>query len=350
MEKVLKGIKLKKAMLAAVLMFCISAPSAQFVSAAGKMPTELIPLGTVVGISVESEGVMIVSIGEVVTQNGKSTPASDAGLQAGDVIKTIGSDKVDSIEDLKKTVKSNGNNSVAVKVERNGRLMQFTVTPVLSTSGAFEMGLWLRDALAGMGTLTFVDPATGVVGVLGHAINDAETKTLFPFRSGVLVEANVGSVIKGRAGTPGQIQGSINVQKKIGTLYANSDFGIFGITDSADLTSGKALPLCLQKDIKVGNAVILSSISGRVEEYTIEISRVYSGEEERAMLITVTDEKLISQTGGIVQGMSGSPIIQNGKLVGAVTHVLVNEPEKGYGISIEKMLEKAYYVKQTIAA
>ncbi len=337
-------------MLAAVLMLSISAPSSVTVAAAGEMPTELIPLGTVVGISVESEGVIIISTGEVETEKGKLTPASDAGLQAGDVIKTIGTEKINSIEDLKRTVKTNGSNAIAVKVERNGRLMQFNVTPVQNSSGAFEMGLWLRDTLAGMGTLTFVDPATGVVGVLGHAISDAETKTIFPFKSGVLVEASLGSVIKGRAGTPGQLQGNINLQKKLGTLYANSDFGIFGVTDSEDLTSGKALPICRQKDIKVGNAVILSSISGQVEEYSIEISRIYSGEGERAMLITVTDEKLISQTGGIVQGMSGSPIIQDGRLVGAVTHVLVNEPEKGYGISIEKMLEKAYFVKQTIAA
>ncbi len=350
MEKFLKATKLKKAILAAAFLYCISAPPVQTAATAGKLPTELIPLGTVVGISVESEGVMIVSIGEVETQNGKSTPASDAGLLAGDIIKEIGTEKINSIEELKKIVKTNGSKAVSLKVERNGRILQFTVTPVLSVSGSYEIGLWLRDTLAGMGTLTFADPSTGVVGVLGHAISDGETKTLFPFRSGIIVEAKVASILKGRAGTPGQLQGSINIQKKLGTLYENSEFGIFGVIDPEAPISGKAIPICMQKDVKVGGAVILSDISGNVEEYNIEISRVYSGEEERAMLITVTDEKLISQTGGIVQGMSGSPIIQNGKLVGAVTHVLVNEPEKGYGISIEKMLEKAYFAKQTIAA
>ena len=172
MEKFLKRIKIKKVILATVLMLSISAPPIQTVAATQKLPTELIPLGTVVGISVESEGVIIISTGEVETQNGKLTPATDAGLQAGDVIKNIGTETIDSIEDLKRTVKTNGSNAIAVKVERDGKLMQFTVTPVQSSSGAFEMGLWLRDTLAGMGTLTFVDPATGVVGVLGHAISD----------------------------------------------------------------------------------------------------------------------------------------------------------------------------------
>jgi stage IV sporulation protein B len=166
----------------------------------------------------------------------------------------------------------------------------------------------------------------------------------------MLTGANVGSIIKGRSGNPGQLQGTLDFENKIATIYSNTDYGIFGVTEHSELLKGNSIPVCPQKEIKVGKAAILSNISGEFQNYSIEISRVYSESDERNMLITVTDEKLIMQTGGIVQGMSGSPIIQNGKLIGAVTHVLVNEPIKGYAISVEKMLEKAFCKKPQMAA
>lgn len=341
---------IKKSLFASALMLCIACPSADMAAAAKYMPKELIPSGRVVGISVKSDGVMVVSLGEVETSGGKITPAADAGLLSGDIIKNIGSVTIASIDDVKKSINMAEGKALSLKIERSGKSMQFFITPALNLSGGYELGVWLREGLAGMGTVTFVDPKSGVVGVLGHPINDSEAKVLLPIKSGMLLGASVGSIVKGRCGTPGQLQGDLDFDKKIATIYSNTDCGVFGVTELEELLKGERLPVCLQKEIKVGGASILSNISGEFEYYSIEISKVYPGSDERNMLITVTDERLISQTGGIVQGMSGSPIIQSGKIAGAVTHVLVNEPEKGYGISVEKMLEKAFSEKRQMAA
>jgi Trypsin-like serine proteases, typically periplasmic, contain C-terminal PDZ domain len=340
----------KRVVIASAIFMCVSMPSASAAASVGKLPTELIPSGKIVGISIKSDGVVVISLGEVNTDHGKTTPAADAGLLTGDIIKNIGSQKIASIDDLKSSLKSNEGKEISVSVERCGKRLQFSVKPVLSTNGIYEMGVWLRDGLAGMGTVTFVEPKSGVLGVLGHAINDTDTKILLPIQSGMLMDACVGTIIKGRSGCPGQVQGSLDFEKKFATININTENGVFGKTDNAEILKGKAIPVGLEKDLRVGEAYILSNISGEFESYGIEISRIYSGCENRNMLITVTDEKLISQTGGIVQGMSGSPIIQNGKIVGAVTHVLVNEPLKGYAISIEKMLEKAFEDEQQMAA
>ncbi len=340
---------LKNILLTSAVVICISVPSAE-ASASRAIPSELIPSGIIVGISVKSDGVVVVSLGEVETADGKTSPAADAGILSGDIIKSIGEEKIVSIDDIKTSVRSSGGREISVRIERSGKSLRLSVTPALNLSGSYELGVWLRDGLAGMGTVTFVDPKSGVLGVLGHPINDADAKVMLPLKSGMLMGASVGSIIKGRSGTPGQLQGNLDFETKLGTIHSNTDCGIFGVTESAELIRGKTMPVGPRKNIRVGEAFIISNISGEIERYSIEISRVFSGSDERNMLITVTDERLISQTGGIVQGMSGSPIIQDGKLIGAVTHVLVNEPVKGYGISVEKMLEKAFYEEKQTAA
>jgi len=338
----------KRAAASIVILFSLSLTS----SAGAKvqpdyMPTELIPSGMMVGISVKSDGVMVVSLGEVETKSGKVSPAAEAGILTGDIIKMVGSNEIRSIEDFKKAIRNCDGDKVSVRVERDGKTLQFAVKPALGTSGNYEMGVWLRDGIAGMGTMTFIDPKTGVFGLLGHAVSDVDTKIQVPLRSGVLIEASIGSIIKGRSGVPGQIQGSLNMDHVMGKLYANTSCGVFGIAENI-ATKGKPIPVASEKEIKVGEAVILSNLSGdTIEEYKIYISRVFLDNGERSMLITVTDDRLLAKTGGIIQGMSGSPIIQNGKLVGAVTHVLVNDPTRGYGISIGKMLEKAYMTETT---
>ncbi len=339
----------KNILLASAIVLFISAPPAE-ASAARSMPTELIPSGKIVGISVKSDGVVVVSLGEVETASGKAAPAADAGILSGDIIKSIGREKIVSIDDIKSSIRAADGKEIAVRVERSGRSLQLSVTPALNLNGSYELGVWLRDGLAGMGTVTFVDPKSGILGVLGHPINDADARVMLPLKSGMLLGASVGSIVKGRSGTPGQLQGNLDFEKKLATIYSNTDCGIFGVTENEELIRGQAIPVGLKKDIRVGEASIVSDISGEPERYRIEILRVYSGSEERNMLIAVTDERLISRTGGIVQGMSGSPIIQDGKLIGAVTHVLVNEPVKGYGISVEKMLEKAFYTERQMAA
>jgi stage IV sporulation protein B len=200
----------------------------------------------------------------------------------------------------------------------------------------------MRDGIAGIGTLTFYDPETGIFGALGHAVNDNETGVIIPLRAGSVTRSYVTDVIQGKAGMPGQLHGTFNSDNILGSLTMNSACGIFGTMGKNDLMAGKkSLPIAGFSELKTGPATILSNVSGtEVKEYKVEITRLYTGAESigRSMMISVRDPQLISQTGGIVQGMSGSPILQNGKLVGAVTHVLINDPTRGYGISIENML------------
>lgn len=331
----------KRAAATIAIIFCLTSAGAK-ATKDDYMPTELIPSGMTVGLSVKSDGVMIVSLSEVETKSGKVNPAAEAGLLSGDIIKNVGSDDINCIEDFKKVIKNCDGEKVSVRVERDGKTLQFAVKPQLSIAGSYEMGVWLRDGIAGMGTMTFIDPKTGVFGLLGHAVSDVDTKIHMPLRSGDLIEAKVTSIVKGRSGAPGQIQGNLNPEHVMGKLYANTDFGVFGIAERV-ITKNRPIPVASDKELRVGEAVILSNLSdSSVEEYKIQISRVFPNNGERSMLITVTDDRLLAKTGGIVQGMSGSPIIQNGKLVGAVTHVLVNDPTKGYGITIGKMLERAY--------
>lgn len=340
----------KKAVASIAVILCLNSSAGARAAGADYMPTELIPSGMTVGLSVKSDGVMIVSLSEVETKGGRVNPAAEAGLLTGDVIKNVGSDNINCIDDFKSAIKNSDGGKVSVRVERDGKTLQFAVKPALSAAGNYEMGIWLRDGIAGMGTMTFIDPKTGVFGLLGHAVSDVDTKVLLPLRSGLLIEAKVGSIVKGRCGAPGQIQGNLNAEHILGKLYANTDCGVFGIAEHV-ITKSRPIPIASDKEIKVGDAVILSNLSeSTVEEYKIKISRIYTDNGERSMLITVTDDLLLSKTGGIIQGMSGSPIIQNGKLVGAVTHVLVNDPSKGYGITINKMLEKAYMTENRMAA
>jgi len=340
----------KRAVSAIAIVLCLSSSAGAIAADADYRPTELIPSGMTVGLSVKSDGVMIVSLSEVETNSGKVNPAASAGLLMGDIIKNVGSKDITCVEDFKNAIKNSNGSEVSVRVERDGKTLQFSVTPKLNAAGSYELGVWLRDGIAGMGTLTFIDPKTGVFGLLGHAVSDVDTKILLPLRSGLLIEAKVGSIIKGRSGAPGQLQGDLNTENVLGKLYANTDCGVFGIAEKV-ICKNRPIPIASDNEIKVGDAVILSNISeGKVEEYKIKISRIYCDNGERNMLISVTDDRLLSKTGGIIQGMSGSPIIQNGKLIGAVTHVLVNDPSKGYGISINKMLQKAYMTENKMAA
>lgn len=303
----------------------------------------LIPMGNVVGINVQSEGVMIVGVPDILADGKTASPALKAGLSAGDIITELGSSRISSNEDLKSAIDKLDGSPVSMKIIRGNTAMQLKLTPHKSENGRCELGLWMRDGIAGIGTLTFYDPETGVFGALGHAVNDSETGMIIPLREGAIMRSYVTDVIQGKAGMPGQLHGTFNADKKLGVLSKNASSGIFGKMDNNELMSGKnALQVADRSKIKTGPATILSNVSGNeVKEYKVEITRVYTGSEAvgRSMMLTVTDPQLIAQTGGIVQGMSGSPIIQNGKIIGAVTHVLVNDPTKGYGISIENMLD-----------
>ncbi len=306
----------------------------------------VIPLGRAVGIKLFSEGVMVVGLSEIVTDSGAAAPAASCGLQTGDIITHINSTEVNSIEEVQAALQATAGEKMSVRVLRGGKQVQLTAQAVrCGADDLYKLGAWIRDSMAGIGTMTFYDPETGCFGALGHGINDVDTALLMPLHSGSIMYATVAGVKKGVSGEPGELQGTFESEREMGELYANTPGGIFGVLDDQSLTGGaQAVPVAERGEVKVGSAIILSNITGNtVEKYSIEIVRVYpeDGKETRDLLLKVTDPRLLETTGGIVQGMSGSPILQDGKLVGAVTHVLVNDPTQGYGILASHMLEHA---------
>lgn len=306
----------------------------------------VIPLGRTVGIKLFSDGVMVVGLSEIATAEGMASPAAACGLQAGDIITHINSEDVDSIEEVQSLLQDLSGEKMSLRILRDDKQIQLTAQAAqCSADGAYKLGAWIRDSMAGIGTTTFYDPQSGVFGALGHGINDIDTSLLMPLQSGSIMYASVTSVKKGVSGNPGELQGSFEVTHDMGELYANTPGGVFGtLSDQTLVDGGQLVPVAFRKEVKTGTATILSNIAGNsVEEYTIEILRIYPAEEgkTRDMMIKVTDPRLLETTGGIVQGMSGSPIMQNGRLVGAVTHVLVNDPTQGYGILAEHMLDNA---------
>ena len=306
----------------------------------------VVPIGRAVGIKLFSDGVMVVGFSEVVSDQGRSIPARDCGLKEGDIITHIIQEEVDTIEDVQNVLQEVGGASMSIRALREEEPMQFTAHAVqCSSDGQYKLGAWIRDSMAGIGTITFWDPQSGVFGALGHGINDVDTSRLMPLQSGSILYSEVTNIQKGEKGAPGQLQGAFQIDRDLGELYANTDRGVFGTLAGEELTQGlEAVPVATRSQVHTGAATIRSNIAGdQVQDYDVEIVRIYpEGENDtRNLMLKVTDPELLEATGGIVQGMSGSPILQDGRLVGAVTHVLVNDPTQGYGILIETMLEGA---------
>lgn len=296
----------------------------------------LVPVGHTIGIKLFARGVLVVKL----TDGG--TPAKECGLQTGDVIVKCGGVSVTSSEQFQSLLQKNGDSAMDLQVRRAGDSMTLSVEPEQNDKGVYCIGAWIRDSMAGIGTMTYYDPATGDFGALGHGITDTDTALLMPFSNGSILPSTVKAVKRGETGSAGELRGDFDLDTSLGDLYANTESGIFGTLAVSDYA-----PAC-QDAVPIGEAVpgpavIRCNVEGdAVEEYEIEILKVVSGTSDgRDLVISVTDPKLLKATGGIVQGMSGSPILQNGKLVGAVTHVLLNDPTKGYGILIENMLNAA---------
>lgn len=295
----------------------------------------LVPGGRALGIRMTTDGVMVAGTSEVETSEGVRSPALDAGLKKGDIITKLGSNEVCTAEDFQHALDTLDGGKTTVTIDRAGKTRQLNITPVLGTDGAWKLGLWLRDGVTGIGTLTFYDPATGVYGALGHSISDEASGAALPLGDGGIYDAQIVGIIPGEAGAPGRLDGKTDCTAFLGDIRVNCARGIFGTAelDGETLETGK---------MRTGPATIRCTLSGsETREYGIEIKKVYSSSECTTALLTVTDPELLSRTGGIVQGMSGSPIIQDGYLVGAVTHVLVNDPTSGYGILIDDMLDAA---------
>ncbi len=311
------------------------------------LPDVLIPGGNVIGVKFYIDGVHILNSDSVETEKGKKNPAKEAGLKSGDYITEVNSVPVYTNEDLSRCIQFS--DEVELTVIRNGYKFKTKITPVISAEdGNKKLGLWVRDSTAGIGTVTYYNPENNTFGALGHAITDQDTEKILLMKNASAYNASVTTIRKGKSGDPGELGGVfLSDERYLGELFQNSPVGIFG-TYSIAKTTNSPLPVAHQSEITEGDATIYCCINGEeITEYKIEISKIIKSGlyTSKGMIIKITDPRLLEKTDGIVQGMSGSPIIQNGKLVGAVTHVFVNDPTRGYGIFIENMLSQAEKIK-----
>ena len=315
----------------------------------------LIPGGTPFGIRVEMDGVMVVGLSEVTSGGKTCRPAAEAGVRKGDILLTVNGKEVKNAEEAGAAIAAAGEKAVTLCLRRGEEQKTVSLTPKKSDAdGQYRCGIWLRDSASGIGTVTFIEPKSGLFGGLGHGVCDGDTGALVPLGRGSVLSVQLGEAVKGECGKPGELRGSFT-GKRLGRLLTNSATGVFGIlSDPTSLSGGKygALPVAAAKEVKEGAATVLCTTDGGApQEYAVEIFSIdHSARPTKSFSVRVTDPTLLGKTGGIVQGMSGSPIIQNGKLIGAVTHVLVDDPTTGYGIFIENMLTSALPQKQGKAA
>lgn len=302
----------------------------------------LIPGGNPFGIKLLTDGVIAVEVSGFETAKGIKAPAMDAGIKTGDIIKTVNGKKVNSNEDIEDIITDSDGKPLKVDLVRNGTEIIVNVVPEkCAADNSYRIGLWVRDSSAGIGTITFYNPETKVFAGLGHPVCDVDTGSIMPLLEGEAAEVTVNGVKKGKSGSPGELIGSFSSVLSMGTLELNCENGLYGVIPNADF-SEEAVPLGMRHEIEIGEAYIYTTIDGKQpNKYKIVIEKIdlHDTENCKNMIIRVTDKELLGATGGIVQGMSGSPIIQNGKLVGAVTHVFVNNPTKGYAIFADTMYE-----------
>ncbi|MBQ8895760.1 MAG: SpoIVB peptidase [Clostridia bacterium] len=307
---------------------------------------ELIPGGMAFGVKFFTDGAVVLGTTGVETASGVVSPAKDAGLKSGDIIVRAGGKEFETANELISLISGSGGKPISIAYLRDGKEDTVTVTPARDTAnGSYRIGVLVRDSTAGIGTVTFIDPETLDFGGLGHGIYDNETGTLLPLSRGAVVEVEITDVVKSERNSPGELRGKFG-RVLVGELWDNTEQGVFGRLSEIPDTAYEPLPVAARGELAEGEATILTTLAdGNIGEYRIEIEHIYSASgTTKNFLIKVTDERLIDQAGGIVQGMSGSPIIQNGKLVGAVTHVLIDDPLHGYGICIENMLGSAFDV------
>ena len=304
-----------------------------YLSAAVVFARELIPVGQIIGLELSAGTVTVAAFDDSLTA------ARDSGLQVGDQILSIDECTIACAEDVRRALK-HSDGAVEMVVSRNGKHQQIHMEPEITTTGP-KLGIYLKQGITGIGTVTYYDPKTGCFGTLGHGVNDSKG-ALLPMTRGNACPASIVSVQKGKAGAPGQLKGALKSDQLLGSLTGNTARGVFGKISGG--WNGNPLPTADSDTVHPGTATIRSTVDGSgPRDYSVEILKIYpkSRSDGRNLLIRVTDPALLETTGGIVQGMSGSPIIQDGKLVGAVTHVLVNDPTRGYGIFIENMLDAA---------
>ncbi|MBR3770626.1 MAG: SpoIVB peptidase [Lachnospiraceae bacterium] len=305
---------------------------------------QLIPVGGPVGIYLETDGILVVGVGSFTNEGGTECSPAKELLKSGDYIKEVNGQEVTTKREIVDIVEECEGYELSFVLKRGEEYLETRIMPEKDSAGEYKIGVWLRDNAQGIGTLTYVD-VDGNFGALGHSINDVDTGTMLTLQQGILYGAEIVGIKKGVIGTPGELTGYISYtdSNMLGTINTNSGAGIYGVMDPESLQhfGNRALPIGYRHEIQKGPAQILTTLEDTTEYYDIEIDyiRMDNDNVNRGIEFTVTDKELLDITGGIVQGMSGSPIIQDGKLIGAVTHVLVNDPTRGYGIFIENMLE-----------
>ncbi len=309
------------------------------INASAYISEELVyPSGEACGIKILSDGILVISVTDI---ESVPSPAKKAGIIPGDFIKSINGNSLTNSDDFIERVKELKAEEFEIEFERTGQMRKTKIKPVLS-DGEYVLGMWVRDSIAGLGTLTFYSNDKKNFSALGHSISDADTGEIMPVKDGELVYADISSVRKGEKGKPGGLVGFFSDDSKvIGKIENNTCFGLSGKIDNlSNINLNTPVPIGQKNSVHLGKAQILTTINDTPEYFDIEIIKVNRQDKPdiKGMVVKVTDQKLLNATGGIVQGMSGSPILQNGKLVGAVTHVFVNDPTRGYGIFIENML------------
>ena len=310
--------------------------------------TTVIPVGNIAGVKLYTNGVLVVGMSEIEGEDSKTyKPYENTGIEEGDTIIKVNNNLVSSTDELIEKVNMSNGKEVEIEYIHDEETKECSITPVKTSKEEYKLGLWVRDSAAGVGTVTFYEPSTQSFGALGHGITDIDTGDLLNIASGEFVTAKILNIKKGENGNPGKIQGTVEEQETIGDITKNTEFGIYGkIQDlsSLNIDTSKEMEVALREEIQTGKATILCSLDNQtVKEYEIEITKIYrdNNYNNKSMEIKVTDEELIEKTGGIIQGMSGSPIIQNGKFIGAVTHVLVNSSTEGYAIFGDLMLKQS---------
>ena len=307
--------------------------------------SEVVPSGMTVGVRINTEGVMVLGTGFVhALEGGEVQPSKDL-LKSGDLILEANGTVLKDKKMLMDIIEST-DDEIRMKVKRDDEIIDINISAVESTDGKKKIGVWIRDSTQGIGTITYYEPNTGNFAALGHGILDVDTKTLMSVRTGTIMPSSIESVKKSKKGSPGELEGRIEGNNVLGTIQSNTPYGIYGQMDESFIESSenKTRKIALQGEVREGPATILSNVKGKeVESYNVYIETInrYSSDDSKGMVVRILDPRLLEETNGIVQGMSGSPIIQNEKLVGAITHVFIQEPSKGYGIFIENMLKQS---------
>ncbi len=308
----------------------------------------VVPIGKVIGLRLYTNGVLIVGMSEIEDKNNiLNKPYENSDIEEGDTILKINEKEIENIENLKDVVNNSNGNNLEMTLLRNGTVVTTSIKPIETEEKEYKLGLWVKDAATGVGTISFYEPISKSFAVLGHGITDSDTDSLINIDYGELVTSKIISLKKGEKENPGEIKGTIVNQQTIGQVSKNTQFGVYGTLNNLtalNIDTSKALKVALRDEIQEGEAKILCALddSNVAKEYSVEIEKIYKENDynNKSMLIRVTDEELLNKTGGIIRGLSGAPLIQNGKFVGAVTNVLVSNPEIGYAIFADLMIKE----------